>query len=95
MGGLRAQIIAQACSKADRGFKSLALQGKESSCCFYVPSNDVAHLKTIKYKRNKNNWYIGSFMYPSAVVLCCCALLCVVVCCYVLLCVGVCKRGGE
>ncbi len=33
-----------------------------------APSNDVAHLKTIKYKRHKNNWYIGSFMYPSAVV---------------------------
>jgi hypothetical protein len=31
-------------------------------------SNDVAPLKTIKYKRHKNNWYIGSFMYPSAVV---------------------------
>ncbi len=23
---------------------------------------------TIKYKRHKNNWYIGSFMYRSAVV---------------------------
>ncbi len=32
--------------------------------------NDVAPLKTIKYKRHKNNWYIGSFMYPSAVVVC-------------------------
>jgi hypothetical protein len=31
-------------------------------------SNDVAALKTIKYKRHKNNRYIGSFMYPSAVV---------------------------
>ncbi len=28
----------------------------------------VASLKTIKYKHHKNNWYIGSFMYPSAVV---------------------------
>jgi hypothetical protein len=45
-----------------------------------APSNDVALLKTIKYKRHKNNWYIGSFMYPSAVVYCCCVLLCVVVC---------------
>ncbi len=27
-----------------------------------------AALKTIKYKRHKNNRYIGSFMYPSAVV---------------------------
>jgi hypothetical protein len=43
-------------------------------------SNDVALLKTIKHKRHKNNWYIGSFMYPSAVVYCCCVLLCVVVC---------------
>jgi hypothetical protein len=25
-------------------------------------------VKTIKYKRHKNNWYIGSFMYSSAVV---------------------------
>ncbi len=33
-----------------------------------APSNHVAPLKTIKYKRHKNNWYIGSFMYPSAVV---------------------------
>ncbi len=33
-----------------------------------APSNDVAPLKTIKYKRHKNNWYIGSFMYPSAFV---------------------------
>jgi hypothetical protein len=33
-----------------------------------APSNDVAPLKTIMYKRHKNNWYIGSFMYPSAVV---------------------------
>ncbi len=32
-----------------------------------APSN-VAPLKTIKYKLHKNNWYIGSFMYPSAVV---------------------------
>jgi hypothetical protein len=55
-----------------------------------APSNAVALLKTIKYKRHKNNWYIGSFMYPSAVV-CCCVLLCAVVyCCYVLLCVVVC-----
>jgi hypothetical protein len=37
-------------------------------------------VETIKYKRHKNNWYIGSFMYPSAVVVCCCLLLCVVVC---------------
>jgi hypothetical protein len=27
------------------------------------------------YKRHKNNWYIGSFMYPSVVVYCCCVLL--------------------
>ncbi len=33
-----------------------------------APSNDVAALKTIKYKRHKNNRYIGSFMYPNAVV---------------------------
>jgi hypothetical protein len=58
-------------------------------------SNDVAPLKTSKYKRHKINWYIGSFMYPSAVVLCCCVLLFVVVCCCLLLCVVVCKRGGE
>ncbi len=25
---------------------------------------------TREYKRHKNNWYIGSFMYPSAVVVC-------------------------
>jgi hypothetical protein len=34
----------------------------------HAPSNDVAPLKTIKYKRHKINWYIGSFMYPSAVL---------------------------
>jgi hypothetical protein len=28
-----------------------------------APSNDVAALKTIKYKRHKNNRYIGSFTY--------------------------------
>ncbi len=39
-----------------------------------APSNDVAALKIIKYKRHKNNRYIGSFMYPSAVVYCCCVL---------------------
>ncbi len=50
---------------------------------------DVALLKTIKYKCHKNNWYIGSFMYPSAVVYCCCVLFSVVVCCCVLL------WGGE
>ncbi len=46
-----------------------------------APSNDVAALKTIKYKRHKNNRYIGSFMYPSAVLYCCSVV--------------VCKRGGE
>ncbi len=54
-----------------------------------APCNVVALLKTINYKRLKNNWYIGSFMYPSAVV-CCCVLLCAVVCCCVLLCAVVC-----
>ncbi len=33
-----------------------------------APSNDVAHLKTIRYKRHKNNRYIGNFMYTSVVV---------------------------
>ncbi len=33
-----------------------------------TPHNDVAPLKTINYKRHENNWYIGSFMYPSGVV---------------------------
>ncbi len=42
-----------------------SLQGPTPS---NAPSNDVAPLKTIKYKRHKNNWYIGSFMYPSTVV---------------------------
>ncbi len=40
-----------------------------------APSNDVARLKTIKYKRHIYNRYIGNFMYTSVV-----ALLCVVVC---------------
>jgi hypothetical protein len=47
---------------------------------FFGPRNgmsDVAALKTIKYKRNKSNRYIGSFMYLSAVVWCCYVLLCV------------------
>ncbi len=51
-----------------------------------APSNAVALLKTIKYKRHKNNWYMGSFMHLSAVVCCCVLLLCVVVCCWVFLC---------
>jgi hypothetical protein len=42
-----------------------SLQGPTPS---NAPSNDVAPLNTIKYKRLKNNWYIGSFMYPSAFV---------------------------
>ncbi len=46
--------------------------------------DDVALLKTIKCKHHKSNWYIGSFMYPSAVVHFCCVLLSVVVCCCVL-----------
>ncbi len=50
----------------------------------------VALLKTIKHKRHKNNWYIVSFMYPSAVVYCCCVLLSVVGCSCVLLCVVEC-----
>jgi hypothetical protein len=45
-----------------------------------APGNDVALLKTMKYKHHKNNWYIGSFMYSSAAVYCCRVLLCVVVC---------------
>ncbi len=46
----------------------------------FGPKKVVAPLKTIKYKRHKNNWYI--------VVLCTRVLLCnVVVCCCVLLCV--------
>jgi hypothetical protein len=67
-----------------KGPKKLRFSGPTPS---NAPSNDVALLKTIKYKRHKNNWYIGSFMYPSAVVYCCCVLLSVVVCCCVLLCV--------
>ncbi len=55
-----------------------------------APSNAVALLKTIKYKRHKNNWYIGSFMYPNDIVCCCVLLLCVVVYCWVFLCVVVC-----
>ncbi len=39
-----------------------------------APSNDVALLKTLKYKRHKNNWYIGSFKYPGADVYSCCVL---------------------
>jgi hypothetical protein len=41
----------------------------------WAPSNDIAPLKTIMYKRHKNNWYIGSFMYSvllCIVVVCCC-----------------------
>ncbi len=29
---------------------------------------EMAHLKTINYKRHKNNRYIGNFMYTSVVV---------------------------
>ncbi len=51
-------------------------------------SNDFVALETIKFKRHKNSRYIGSLMYPSAVVWC----YSVVVCCCVLLCVS---GGGE
>ncbi len=47
------------------GLKKSRFSGPTSSD---APSNDVAPLKTIKYKRHKNKWYIGSFMYPSTVV---------------------------
>jgi hypothetical protein len=33
-----------------------------------APSIDVAHLKTIKYNRHKNNRYIGNFMYMIVAV---------------------------
>ncbi len=46
-----------------------------------APSNDVALLKTIKYKRHKNNCCCVLLL---CVVMCCCVLLCVVVCCSVL-----------
>jgi hypothetical protein len=36
-----------------------------------APSNDVARLKTIKYKRHKNSRYIGNFMYTSVEALLC------------------------
>jgi hypothetical protein len=57
------------------------------------PSNDVARLKSIKYKCHINNRCIVNFMYTSVV-----ALLCVVVCRYVgilaaVLCV-LCGGGG-
>jgi hypothetical protein len=38
---------------------------------FNAPNNDVASLKTIKYKRHINNRYIGNFMYTSVVALLC------------------------
>ncbi len=50
-----------------------------------APRNDVARLKTIKYKRHINNKYIGNFMYMSVV-----PLLCVVVCRYVGILAAVC-----
>ncbi len=36
--------------------------------------------KSLEYKRHKNNWYIGSFMYPGLLCTVVCVLLCVVVC---------------
>jgi hypothetical protein len=69
------------------GPKKLRFSGPTPS---NAPSNAVALLKTIKYKRHKSNWYIGSFMYPGAVVCCCCVLLSVVGCSCVLLCVVAC-----
>jgi hypothetical protein len=30
-----------------------------------APSNEFAPLKTIKYKRHKNNWYIGTVKSPN------------------------------
>ncbi len=35
---------------------------------FLGPEMARAKRVLLKYKRHKNNWYIGSFMYPSAVV---------------------------
>ncbi len=58
--------------------------GTSEASAIWAPSIDVAPLKAIMYMRHKNNWYIGSFMYPSAVVYCCCVLLCVVEWCCVL-----------
>ncbi len=46
---------------------------------------EMARAKRVSF--GPKNWYIGSFMDPGAVVVCCCVLLCVVVCCCVLLCV--------
>jgi hypothetical protein len=60
----------------------------------HAPRNDVARLKTIKYKRRINNRYTGNFMYTSVV-----ALLYVVVCRYVgvflQLCCVCCVEGGR
>ncbi len=47
------------------GPKKLRFSGPTPS---NAPRNDVAPLKTIPYRAIKINWYIGSFMYPSAVV---------------------------
>jgi hypothetical protein len=49
---------------------------------FNAPSNDVSHLKTIKYKSHKNNRYIGNLstrvLLCSVVVLLCVAVYCCV-----------------
>jgi hypothetical protein len=57
-------------------------------------SREMAH-KVIVPQKNYvpkflKQWDIGNFMYPSAVVYCCCVLLSVVGCSCVLLCVVVC-----
>ncbi len=49
---------------------------------------EMARAKRVPFGPKKVE--IGSFMYPSAVVYCCCVLLSVVVCCCVLLRVVVC-----
>jgi hypothetical protein len=55
----------------------------------------MAHEVIVPQKKNYvpkflKQWDIGNFMYPSAVVYCCCVLLSVVGCSCVLLCVVVC-----
>ncbi len=51
-----------------------------------APSNDVAALKTIKYKRHKTTGtliVLCTRVLLCSVDVCCCMLLCVVVCCCV------------
>ncbi len=59
-------------------------------CCSLFQYKKVPQERYTKFLKQSD---IGNFMYPSAVVYCCCVFLCVDVCCCVLLCVRGVRRS--